>query len=110
MMPPRIDVHVEDSAQGKRVIVHADVPGIPKENVRLTLSEDNVLCISGERREERGEPGSGHYERSFGTFRRMVRMPGRIDRNKIDAKMEHGVLRLEVPLVGPSEEHQIEIK
>jgi HSP20 family protein len=50
--------------------------------------------ISGEKKEEREEKREGHYytERRFGSFRRAVALPAAVDREKVTASYDTGVL------------------
>jgi HSP20 family protein len=56
------------------------------------------LTISGERRVEQEEEGSGYHirERRYGSFRRSVALPEGIDESKISARYEEGVLEVRV--------------
>lgn len=94
-----------------QVLVTADLPGIPRENIRLTVDRD-VLTIAGERKQERGDPERGYYERSYGRFRRAVRLPQGIRPEGITATSEHGVLRVDIPKESSESRkpHSIEVK
>ena len=88
-MVPELDVH-EDA---KQLRVEAELPGVDEKDVTLTLNS-GVLTISGEKRNE-SEKTEGNYhiaERSFGAFRRSLRLPDTIDENTLEAKFEKGVL------------------
>jgi HSP20 family protein len=78
----------------------AELPGLSEKDINLSLSDD-MLTISGEKREERQENEKDknfHYsERRFGSFRRMIQLPQHIDRDKIEANFKNGVLRVTVP-------------
>jgi HSP20 family molecular chaperone IbpA len=91
--PPKIDF--TETADG--YTLHADLPGLSKENVNVTL-KDNLLTISGERShstESKDDEKKLHViERSFGSFTRSLKLPKTADVDKVDAKMENGVLEL----------------
>lgn len=92
-LTPVLDVYEE----GHEVIVKADLPGIKKEDVEITL-RDNVLTISGERKsEEKTETAKYRtYERRYGKFSRSIELPFDIDAEKINAHYENGVLEIKM--------------
>jgi HSP20 family protein len=91
---PAVDV-VEDEHSYQ---VMAELPGLTEKDVQVTLSGD-VLTIQGEKRSEYEETkGNVHFaERSYGSFRRSFALPDGIDRDKISAEFNNGVLRLTLP-------------
>ena len=90
---PSVDVHEETDAY----VVTADLPGIQKSDVKVTV-DDNVLSLTGERKfEERAEQdGYRRRERSYGKFSRRFRLPRRVDAAKVDATFKDGVLEVRV--------------
>ena len=67
--------------------------------------KDNVLCISGERKDEHRDESEDHktfrLERSFGSFSRAFRLPQNADGSKIRASCQDGVLRVVLPKKSP---------
>lgn len=78
--------------------VEAELPGVDEKDVRVTLTGD-VLSIEGEKKsEQRAESeGSLRRERSFGRFQRSLTLPAEVDREKVDASFEKGVLTVRLP-------------
>lgn len=75
-------------------ILKADLPGLQKEDVQISLNDD-VLSIKGKRSfEEKKEDEKNHWiERSYGHFERSFRAPAdHVDSEKIRAEMKDGVL------------------
>jgi HSP20 family protein len=70
-----------------------------------------VLTVSGERKAERKERGSGYYrlERSAGSFARSLRLPEGVDANSIEARFDKGVLEVRVPKPEQPEPHRVSI-
>jgi HSP20 family protein len=86
---PSLDVSESEDA----ITVRAEVPGVDPKDIDISVSGD-VLIISGEKKEEREERRENYYraERSFGSFRRSIPLPASVDRDKISAEYEKGVL------------------
>ena len=91
---PAVDV-IE---QQDHYMLHADLPGVDRNNIEITF-EEGALTLKGERSEstEREHSGYKRVERSYGSFKRTFRMPENIDADSITAKCEHGVLEVRVP-------------
>lgn len=75
------------------VVVKADLPGMDKKDIQVTV-KDSALHISGERREEEdSEEGDWHRsERSWGSFYRSVSLPEGVKEDKVRAEYKDGVL------------------
>ncbi|KAJ3109642.1 hypothetical protein HDU97_003118 [Phlyctochytrium planicorne] len=90
---PRLDVTETD----KSYVIHADLPGINKEEVNINIKDD-MLNISGERRSSSEQVSADNtrrlVERGYGRFSRSVRLPMDADAENVAAKMENGVLEL----------------
>jgi HSP20 family protein len=91
--------------RGNDMVVRADLPGISPDDVEIDV-EDGVLTISGERRNTNEDQQEGFYrsERSYGAFSRSIALPEGVDEDKVNARYEHGVLDVTVPL--PQQQHQ----
>lgn len=92
-------------------VVKASLPGIPADDVELTL-EDNVLTIKGEMKaDETVEEAQYHVrERRFGSFSRSIRFPVLVNSTAVTASFENGVLSLQVPKAEEAKAKRIEIK
>ncbi len=71
-----------------------DIPGVKKENLKIEVEED-VVTISGSRDKE--HKGSHYTEKTYGSFKRSVKVPKHFDIEKSEAVFENGVLRLLMP-------------
>ncbi|MFN7931873.1 MAG: Hsp20/alpha crystallin family protein [Bryobacteraceae bacterium] len=78
--------------------VVAELPGLTKDNVKVSLTEDG-LVIEGERKEEKEEKGEESYrsERSYGKFYRSVPLPEGALLDQATAEIDNGVLKIHVP-------------
>jgi len=75
------------------------LPGIKADDVNIEI-EDGVLTISGERQQTSEDRQQGMYrsERSYGSFARSVALPEGVDENQVQARFEHGVLEVTMPI------------
>jgi HSP20 family protein len=91
---PRVDVVETD----KEIEISAELPGLEEEDISVGLPQ-NVLMISGEKREEKEEKGHNYLraERSYGAFRESIPLPSDVDANKADAVFRNGVLTVTLP-------------
>lgn len=80
--------------------IRAELPGVKKEDLDIEINE-NYLTINAVKSEEKKEDEKFYKksEFSYGEFSRTVYLPEDVDVEKIDAKLEHGVLKLTVPKV-----------
>lgn len=94
---PRVDITEEK----ERFIIKADLPGMKKEDISLSL-EGDTLTISGERKDvfKKEENNCCYSERVYGAFSRTFTLPDNVSREKIDAQYRDGVLELSLTKVG----------
>lgn len=103
---PYIDV-IEDS---QRFRVFAELPGMTKEILKISVNEENILTIKGEKKKEDvGEKNTIRSERIYGEFTRSFNLPENIDSANIEAKFENGVLELKLPKIEPPQPKVIEV-
>ena len=104
---PAVDIKEEKD----RFLVLADIPGVSKENINISL-ENNVLTLRGERYFENTEQNKDYTrkERVQGQFYRRFSLPKIADDAKISAKYKHGVLEISIPKKEQSVEKKIDIK
>ena len=106
-----LDLDVRDD--GTSMVIEAELPGVDEKDVSVTLA-NGVLTISGEKKNEREEKKDDYYlsERSYGSFRRSIRLPDTVDETKVEAKFEKGVLHVTAPKKpeAAKAERRIEIK
>lgn len=80
------------------VFVELDLPAVDPSKLDVTVTEGTVLTIQGERSAPE-IPGAVwvRQERPFGKFTRTVELPVLVDPDKVEAKYEHGVVRITLP-------------
>ena len=82
----------------KEYMLQIAVPGLKKEDVKVSVAK-NLLTISSEATES-SESGEGKWMRrefSFRAFRRSFEIPETVDRDRITARYENGILQVTVP-------------
>jgi HSP20 family protein len=91
---PSVDIFEE----GDNVVVKAELPGIKKEDVDVSMT-DNVISISGEKKKEEKVERKNYYreERSYGSFTRSFRLPMEVQTDKAKAQFKEGILEIRIP-------------
>lgn len=106
---PSVDVSEKDN----QIQVTAELPGLAEDDIDLSLSE-NVLTISGEKKEERKAEEQNYYrvERSYGSFQRRIPLPAEVGADQVEASFKNGVLSVTLPKKAEAQQEQkkIEIK
>jgi len=102
---------VDNSENDKAFTLLADIPGVNPDNIDISM-EKGVLTIKGERNAESVEEGENYrrVERQNGQFYRRFTLPDSADADKIEAKSEHGVLRITIPKQEVAVSRRIEVK
>jgi HSP20 family protein len=91
---PSVDV----SEDKDNVIIKAEMPGVSKDDVRISV-QDNVLTLKGEKKQEKEEKDKNYHrtERSYGSFCRSFQLPTTVKTDKIKASYKGGVLSVTLP-------------
>ena len=78
-------------------VLKADLPGVSEADLDIAV-HNNVLSVTGSRAAEERKDGEAYalYERQFGSFTRSFQLPELADGERIEAKLEHGVLTLTI--------------
>ncbi len=92
-------------------LVKASLPGVKPDNIDVTYRNGTLTISAESKQEQEFEKEQYHIrERSYGTFRRSINLPGDIDPDKIDARFEDGVLTLTLPKSEQAKPKRISIK
>jgi len=96
MMTPAFKVDISEDE--KAIFIEADMPGMKKDDVSVTM-EDDVLSICAEREHSEEEKKKGYHriERSWGSLSRSFTVGDNVDSEHIDASYDNGVLKIVVP-------------
>jgi len=92
---PRVDIF-EDA---ENIFFNFDLPGMVKEDVKVTIDEKRILSVQGTKK---GAVDAEKYkdirnERLFGEFTRAFELPDIVNTDNISAKFDNGVLTLTLP-------------
>jgi HSP20 family protein len=104
---PAVDVYETD----KEIVLTAEIPGVHKEDIALTVL-DNVLTLKGDRRFERDVKQENYFrvERNYGYFCRRFAMPCEVDPEKINAVFSDGVLKVVLPKTESARKVHVKVK
>jgi HSP20 family protein len=81
-----------------KVYAEAELPGMQLDHLEIYVTEENQLTIQGERRKLELDKGVWcGQERGFGQFSRTIRLPVKVDADKVEARFEHGILFVTLP-------------
>lgn len=99
------------SETDKEYLVKTELPGVKKEDVRISL-QDGVLTISGERKVEDEQKGENRVrvERFYGSFSRSFVLPDNVDTQGIRAESKEGMLLVHIPKKAPTKPEPVKIE
>jgi HSP20 family protein len=105
---PRVDVLDRDN----EIVVRAEIPGVSKEDLDVSLTDDTVTIRGTARHEEEREEKGQYYRREleYGEFSRTVTLPTSVDTNKAAAKFHDGILELTLPKMEGAKRRTVKIE
>ncbi len=93
------------------VFVEAELPGLKLEDLEIFVTNGNQLTIKGERKPVNVDKGVWHrQERGTGSFVRMLTLPFPVDSDKVEARFENGVLRIQLAKHESAKARKITVK
>jgi len=103
---PPVDIYEDKDS----LLVKAELPGLKKEDIEISLHE-GFLMLSGERKQEEKQEGADVYrsERWVGRFQRSINLPCRVEGDKIKATYNEGELAVTLPKAEEAKPKQIPI-
>lgn len=104
---PKADVIENEN----KYLIHLEAPGLGKGDIEVNL-ENNILTIKGERKNEVREEKNNYLyqELTYGKFTKTFTLPDGVEADKIDAKLENGILELQVPKAEKQKRKEIAVK
>ena len=105
------EVRVDVTENDKDIMVKADLPGMAKDKIDITLERDKILTIAGSREimAKQESPGVVRQERSSGRFERRIELPVECESQGIKATYEEGVLQVVLPRKKGTKEGTIKV-
>ncbi len=102
-----VDIREEDA----EYVVEAELPGLTEKDIEVKV-ENDMLTIASSKEASREEKKGGYLlrERRSESFRRSFVLPADVDREKIEARFENGLLVLSLPKSEAAKPKQIEVK
>jgi len=92
------------------LVVHAELPGVKPEDLEISI-EGTTLNLRGERRgADLGKVSYHRRERAAGRFQRALTLPVEINPEAVEAKCEHGVLKLTLPKAEHAKPRKITVR
>ncbi len=103
---PPVDV-IEDATG---ITLYADLPGVPREKLNLQV-EGDTLTIEAELGLD-VPPGlaSTHAEVQLARYRRVFTLSKELDAEKVNAELQHGVLRLRIPKAEHAQPRKVQVQ
>lgn len=103
---PKVDVIDRES----EVVVRAELPGVDKDNIEVSITDHSVWIRGTTSREEEEEEGNYYRRESTrGEFARTVSLPVDVDTGKANAKFKDGVLELVMPKIERAKRRSIKV-
>jgi HSP20 family protein len=93
------------------IFVKMALPGIKKDDIKITINEDNISIKGQSKDEEKEDKDKKYYFRSMETsFEQSFNLPTKVDPEKVDAEFKDGVLTVKLPKTEEVKPREVEIK
>lgn len=104
---PKFDVIDRD----QEIVVRAELPGVAKEDLDVSLEEQSVTVSATTRQEKKEDDRHYHlHEISQGSFRRTVPLPCAVNSDQAKASFKDGVLELTIPKVAGAQRKTVKVE
>jgi HSP20 family protein len=107
---PRMKLEVAE--KNGTYLVTAELPGVRKEDINVTVDGAQVTLAAEVRREKEATENDRvlHTERAFGKVSRTFTLPQELDEGKVEAKFRDGILELALPKKAAAERKKVTIQ
>ena len=108
---PTVDVHEDE----KNITIEAEIPGVKKEDIKVSINDENTLVLKGTKsRETKSEDEKDgatflRVERSFGEFTRSFVLPENVNTESIAAEFKDGLLKVVLAKKEPARPKELEV-
>ncbi|MCX7917242.1 MAG: Hsp20/alpha crystallin family protein [bacterium] len=102
-----VDIYEDED----NVIVKAEIPGMNKEDISVSLTEDTIT-ISGKKAEEKKVEKENYYRKEIrtGSFSRSFTLPCGVDKEKVKAVYKNGILEITLPKLEKEKTKEVKIE
>ena len=92
------------------VTVKLEVPGVEKDQLHVSVTEDEVT-VRGETRKETEEKKKNYYRQEirYGAFQRTITVPADVDPAKASAELKQGILRITLPKAEQAKARRVDV-
>lgn len=78
--------------------IEFEVQGIEKSDLKLSLEDNNILTLKGEKKSPKGKEKANNTDKKYhGTFSRMIKLPDNANGEKLKAEHKNGILIVTIP-------------
>jgi len=103
---PAADIHESPAA----ILIRCDLPGVAESDIEIVLENKTLTLIAPQKQVERDGFTSLHREYATGVYRRSFVLNRDVDGTAVKARLNNGVLEIEVPKLQPAEARRIPIE
>lgn len=94
------------------VFVRMALPGVNKEDIKITINEDNISIVgrSKKQEEEKDKKRKYYYKSMESSFEQNFNLPTKVDSDRVEAEFKNGVLTVQLPKTDEVKPREIKIK
>ena len=91
--------NIQDTKE--KIVLEFDLAGVPKENIKLSIDENNVLTLEGKKESKvEKKDNKGNYVRReifYGNFTKVIQLPENVIQEKLETHYKDGILTVTIP-------------
>ena len=82
-----------------KIVIAFDLAGVNKENIKLSINDDKILTLEGEKKESKEEKSKDFVKKEifYGSFKKMIQLPENINEDKLSTEFKNGILTITIP-------------
>ena len=96
----------------ENIFVKMALPGVKKEDIKITINEDNISIFGNTKKEEEEkDEGKKYYFKSLeSSFEQSFNLPTKVNPDSVEAEFKDGILEVKLPKADEVKPREIEIK
>lgn len=89
--------NVQDNTDS--LVYQFDLAGVPKENIKLTIDDNNLLTLEGTKKSSTQDKSKNYVKQEifYGSFKKVIKLPENIKKDKLTTKYANGILTVTIP-------------